>query len=299
MASRARKLNRHLMGRGTFLWQFSWSSRCPPAGRPKNWTVYRSRFVEPVRIQAGVEFWNKYSDDLARAEAKYGVPAEIIVGILGVETIYGRQAGTFRVMDVVSTLAFDYPETKNQQERQEYFRSELAETLLLARESKMSPFALVGSFAGAVGWPQFMPSSIRKYAVDFDGDGHINLTTSPVDAIGSIANFLSEHGWKRGDPLVFPASVNPAREADWSRYINQGLEAKVGTDEFGAAGVHAVGEVPDAVRLGLVDLQDGDRPTQYWLAAGNFFSITQYNRSYFYAMSVVELGQTIKRTRGL
>ena len=142
-----------------------------PPGRPKNWQAYRARFVEPVRINAGVAFWNEQADALARAQAQYGVPAEIIVGIIGVETVYGRNTGNFRVMDAITTLAFAYPDTPNRVARMKYFRGELENTLLLARESGIDPFSLSGSYAGAIGWPQFMPGSIRRYAVDFDGDG--------------------------------------------------------------------------------------------------------------------------------
>ena len=145
----------------------------PPAGKAKNWTAYRERFVEPVRIRAGLEFWNKYETELNRAQAEFGVPPEIIVGILGVETIYGRHPGNIRIMDALTTLAFAYPETANREARMQYFRSELKQALLYARESNIDPFSLSGSFAGAIGLPQFMPGSIRRFAVDFDGDGKI------------------------------------------------------------------------------------------------------------------------------
>ena len=269
-----------------------------PAGRPKNWAAYRARFVEPVRINAGVSFWNDYSDALQRAEEQYGVPADIIVGILGVETVYGRNTGNFRVMDAVTTLAFAYPETPNRAARMEYFRGELANTLLFARESGIDPFSLRGSYAGAVGWPQFMPGSIRKFAVDFDGDGRIDLRNSPIDAIGSIANFLVAHGWKRGEPTVFPATLDVASGNGWELFLNQGLEAKFRLDEIRAAGVKPLMEPPAEMLFGLVDLQNGTAPTEYWLGANNFFAITQYNRSFFYAMSVIDLGRAVRSARG-
>jgi membrane-bound lytic murein transglycosylase B len=272
-----------------------------PPGKPKNWQAYRMRFVEPVRIAAGLKFWDQHADALARAEALYGVPSEIIVGILGVETFYGRQAGTFRVMDALTTLAFDYPDTPNRAARMQFFRSELENTLLFARDSGIDPFSLLGSYAGAIGWPQFMPSSIREYAVDFDGDGKIDLRNSPVDAIGSIANFLKEHGWKQGEPVVFPATVaspssdnaNPA----WTTYIGRELQAKFKLDELKSSGVVPGIEPPANMSFGLVDLQNGLEPTEYWLGAENFFAITQYNRSFFYAMSVVELGRAVRIAR--
>jgi membrane-bound lytic murein transglycosylase B len=269
-----------------------------PPGKPKNWNAYRARFVEPVRIDAGVRFWNDYSDKLAQAEAQYGVPAEIIVAILGVETIYGRNAGNFRVMDTLATLAFDYPDTPNRSARMAYFGGELENALLFARQSGIDPFSLIGSYAGAIGWPQFMPGSILKYAVDYDSDGRIDLRNSPADAIGSIANFLVQHGWKAGEPIVFPASVpNIGESQNWQAFLGQGLKASYRIDELKAGGVMpAIEPLPD-MRYGLVDLQNGAEPTEYWLGAGNFFAITQYNRSFFYAMSVVDLSRAIRAAR--
>jgi membrane-bound lytic murein transglycosylase B len=269
-----------------------------PPGRPKNWRAYRARFVDPLRIDAGVAFWNTHADALARAEEQYGVPAEIIVGIIGVETIYGRNTGNFRVLDAVTTLGFDYPNTPNRAARMAFFRGEIENTLLFARESGIDPFLLLGSYAGAIGWPQFMPGSIRKFAVDFDGDGKIDLRNSPVDAIGSVAHFLVEHGWKRGEPVVFPATVSATEGgANWDAFIGKGLEAKYRLDELKAAGVSPTVEPPADMMFGLVDLQNGQEPTEYWLGAGNFFSITQYNRSYFYAMSVIDLGRAVRTAR--
>ncbi len=288
-----------------------------PPGRPKNWTAYRLRFVEPVRINAGAAFWNQNAEALARAEARYGVPAEIIVGIIGVETVYGRNTGNFRVMDAITTLAFAYPNTPNRDARMAYFRGELENTLLFAREANIDPFSLLGSYAGAIGWPQFMPGSIRQFAVDFDGDGRIDLRNSAVDAIGSVANFLVNHGWKSGDPIVFQANVRNTRDTSvdrpmtipasrgstgnsvgsWQRFISQGLEATNTLDELRDSGVTSDVAPPADLRYGLVDLQNGDGPTEYWLATNNFFAITQYNRSYFYAMSVVDLGRAVRVAR--
>lgn len=268
----------------------------PPPGRPKNWRAYRARFVEPVRINAGVRFWDEHADALARAEARYGVPAEIIVGIIGVETVYGRNTGNFRVVDAVTTLAFAYPDTPARVARMAYFRDELENTLLFARESGIDPFSLLGSYAGAIGWPQFMPGSIRRFAVDFDGDRTIDLRNSPVDAIGSVANFLVEHGWKSGEPTVFPATVAPGGN-DWQAFIGQGLEAKFKPDDLKSAGVSPGMELPADMLFGLVDLQNGLEPTEYWLGTDNFFAITKYNRSFFYAMSVIDLGRAVRAAR--
>lgn len=270
-----------------------------PPGRPKNWRAYRSRFIEPVRINAGVAFWDEHRDALARAEQHFGVPAEIIVGIIGVETVFGRNTGNFRVLDALTTLAFDYPDTPNRVSRKAFFRGEVENTLLLARDTGIDPFSLFGSYAGAVGWPQFMPGSIRKFAVDFDGDGKVDLRSSPVDAIGSVANFLVQHGWKSGEPIAFPATLAAAEPGrSWEMFIGQSLEAKFRLDELKAAGVVPTAEPPSDMLFGLVDLQNGGEPTEYWLGANNFFAITQYNRSFFYAMSVVELGRAVRAARG-
>ncbi|UGQ47569.1 lytic murein transglycosylase B [Massilia endophytica] len=268
-----------------------------PPGKPKNWKLYSSRFIEPIRINAGVRFWNENREALARAESLYGVPAEILVGVIGVETIYGVDTGKFRVMDAITTLAFAYPLAPNREARMAFFRGELESTLIYARQTGTDPMSLLGSYAGAVGMPQFMPSNIAKYAVDFDGDGKIDLRNSAADAIGSVAAFLVGHGWQRDQPgpLVYPARVSPARA--WEKYINQGLEAKFRPEDLIADGVATTSTLPQGMLYGLVDLQNGSEPTEYWVATNNFFTITQYNRSYFYAMSVVELGRAVKLAR--
>ena len=269
-----------------------------PAGKPKNWQVYQSRFIEPIRINAGVRFWNANADLLARAESEFGVPAEIIVGIIGVETIYGRDTGRFRVMDVLATLAFAYPDTPNREARMAFFRSELENTLLLARKFNTDPFSLQGSFAGAIGMPQFMPGNILKLGVDYDGDGAIDIRNSSADAIGSVANFLVEHGWRRDQPgaLAYPATVNA--DGAWEKFINAGLSASSTPEDMAQAGVSWSAQLPPGEKFGLVDLQNGFEPTEYWLGTDNFFAITQYNRSYFYAMSVINLGRAVKMARG-
>ncbi|SFL82895.1 membrane-bound lytic murein transglycosylase B [Rugamonas rubra] len=269
-----------------------------PPGKPKNWQAYSRLTVEPVRIDAGVKFWNENRETLARAEALYGVPAEILVGIIGVETVYGRNTGRFRVLDALTTLAFAYPEAPARLERMAFFRSELEAALLYARQNGVDPLQLRGSYAGAVGMPQFMPSSILKYAVDFDGDGRIDLLNSSNDAIGSVAAFLVAHGWQRDTPgpLVIAAQVSPNRS--WEPLLGRGLSANFLAPDLTAAGVATTSALPAGVRYGLVDLQNGAEATEYWLATNNFFAITQYNRSYFYAMSVVELGRAAKLSRG-
>ncbi len=264
-----------------------------PSGKPKNWHAYRKLFIDSVRINAGVKFWHENEAALARAENQYGVPADIIVGIVGVESVYGRNTGRFRVMDALTTLAFDYPQAPARAARMDFFRGELESALLFARQDGIDPLSLLGSYAGAVGLPQFMPSSLMKYAVDFDGDGKIDLRDSTADAIGSIANFLTQHGWQRNDPhpIVYAATVSPSRE--WESLIGQKLEAKWRQEELRAAGVTTNAILPPML-FGLVDLQNGAEPTEYWLATNNFYAITQYNRSFFYAMSVLELGRAVR-----
>ena len=269
----------------------------PPPSKLKNWTAYRERFIEPIRLRAGVAFWKKYEAALKRAEMEFGVPAEVVVGILGVETMYGKMTGNVRVVDALATLAFAYPPTTNREARMQYFRDELKQIFLLAQENDMDPLSFYGSFAGAIGLPQFMPGSIRRFAVDFDGDGKIDLRNSPVDAIGSIASFLSQHGWQADQPLVFPVKVSSETDASWRDMIGQSLEAKFTRQELEQAGIVINNNIPDSISYGLVDLQDGERPTLYWLGTTNFFAIAQYNRSFFYAMTVIELGKAVQQQR--
>lgn len=268
-----------------------------PVGKPKNWQAYSKLFIDPVRVDAGVRFWNENREALERAESLYGVPAEILVGIIGVETVYGRNTGRFRIMDALTTLAFSYPEAPQRAERMAFFRSELEATLLFARQNNIDPLSLRGSYAGAVGMPQFMPSSIMKYAVDFDGSGQVDLLASSTDAIGSVAAFLTAHGWNRNDanPVVVAASVSPNRA--WEPMIGAGLNATFQAPQLEAAGVTPAAPLAADQKYGLIDLQNGADPTEYWVATDNFYAITQYNRSYFYAMSVVELGRAVRLAR--
>lgn len=268
-----------------------------PAGKPKNWQVYRARFIEPVRITAGATFWKQHKKALERAEEIYGVPPEIVVGIIGIETTYGKNKGNFRIVDALATLAFDYPEHPKRDERLALFKNELENTLLLCTERGIDPLSLKGSYAGAIGWPQFLPSSIRKYAVDFDGDGKIDLRHSPVDAIGSVAHFLARHGWKKGEPVAFPAEIRTDCPRSPEAALNQGLAATLTPDDLREVCVTPKNILPPNRLFGLVDLQNGFEPTEYWLGTDNFFAITHYNRSYFYAMSVIDLGLAVKAFR--
>ena len=269
-----------------------------PSGNPKakNWQNYRKNVIDPARISAGVRFWNQYEDALDHATKTYGVQSDIIVAIIGIESVYGRYTGNFRIIDALSTLAFDYPETANQAARKRFFRKELEHLLLLAKENGTDPANLYGSYAGAIGYPQFMPGSIRQFAVDFDGNGTIDLENSPVDAIGSIAHFLVRHGWKSGLPIAFPAQTRPDCTIPPS-LLDQGLVATLSLSELEYGCIIPEGNVPDNIQFGLIDLPNGTASADYWIGTDNFFAITHYNRSYFYAMSVVLLAQEITDAR--
>ena len=267
----------------------------PPAKAfVKNWRVYRSRFIDPIRIAAGVRFWTANQATLERAEKQYGVPAEIIVGIIGVETIYGRDTGSFRVMDALATLAFDFPASHPRaQERSAFFKDEIEQFLTLQSRRGADPFEALGSFAGAMGMPQFMPSSRVKYAVDFDGDGTIDLWNSPADVIGSVANYFKAFTWQPGMATHYPVSFDPSR-------LN--MEALMAPDilpTFSVASFTAKGAVleGDALQhagpLALIELLNGPDAPQYVAGTENFYAITRYNWSSYYAMAVIELGREV------
>ncbi len=259
-----------------------------PSRKP-DWASYRARFVDRSRIEGGLRYWRKYARVLEKASATYHVPPEIIVAIIGVETQYGHNTGKFRVLDALSTLAFDYPETENREERMKFFRSELENALVLARTWGVDPLSLQGSYAGAMGLPQFMPGSILRYGIDFDEDGRVDVVHSAADAIGSIANFLAMHGWTKGVQAVVPAKVTTDAWKDYSG----GLQARYSVDTLESAGI--VPQVSPSFELaGLIDLESRDAPAEFWLGSQNFFAITQYNRSYYYAMSVLDLGRALK-----
>ena len=266
-----------------------------PSGTAKNWRVYRSRFIDPVRIAAGVKFWQAHRDTLRRAEAEYGVPAEIIVGIIGVETIYGQQMGSFRVIDALATLAFNFPQSHPRAaERSTYFRGELEQFLTLQHRLGGDPLEPVGSYAGAMGMPQFMPSSWTKWAVDYDGDSKVDLTGSAADAIGSVANYFKGFGWQPGQPTHYPVSFDAAR------LDKDALLAPDILPSFSVASFTAKGAVlpPEAQQhqgpLALVELQNGTDEATYVAGTENFYVITRYNWSSYYAMAVIELGREVK-----
>ncbi|MCE4555328.1 lytic murein transglycosylase B [Pelomonas cellulosilytica] len=269
-----------------------------PASTPsaKNWAAYRDRFIEPKRIDAGATFWDEHAEALARAEAQYGVPAEVIVGIIGVETFYGRITGGFKVLDALATLAFDFPAAHPRAaERQAFFRSELAEFLRLTREQGLAAEDVRGSYAGALGWPQFMPGSWRQHAVDFDGDGHINLMASPVDAIGSVAHYLAAHGWKPGQPTHFDGVTLTDDAAQRARLLAPDIKPTFSAAELAEAGA----TLPEAARghagpLAVIQLQNGGAAPTVLLGTENFWVVTRYNWSAYYALAVIELGRAVK-----
>jgi membrane-bound lytic murein transglycosylase B len=315
----------------------------PPADPGiRSWQNYRQRFIEPRRIAAGLDFWRKHRATLAKAQALSGVPAEIIVAIIGIETFYGRHLGRFDSFAALATLAFDYPP------RADLFRRELEALLLLAQDEGRAPDSYRGSYAGAIGLPQFLPSSIRAYAVDFDNNGRIDLVGSPADAIGSAANFLKEHGWVEGGPIAVAVKVGagPSQadtppvtaSGDFMGGSEPGLRAR-GANKVGAGGTAPAGsaaltgtasagsaglmgsahevliaegilprrrpaemagfgvEVPAAAPdapAALIDLVTPAAPTEYWLGYRNFYVITRYNRSSFYAMTVFQFAETLQ-----
>ncbi len=269
-----------------------------PAAVPeqqRSWQRYRERFVNERRLSSGLRFWQENGAELIRAEAIYGVPPEIIVAIIGVETEYGRNMGKFTVLEALATLAFAYPP------RADFFRSELEQFLLMARENGVSPLEIKGSYAGAIGIPQFMPSSQRRYAVDFDGDDKIDLRGSTTDAIGSVARFLTMHGWQAKAPVAIPASV----EGDPLALIAAGFKPAQPLQELLKQGVSALNnserlvEQASTQAAALIDLVTPDQPTEYWIGFDNFYVITRYNRSSFYAMSVFQLAEALREAQSV
>jgi membrane-bound lytic murein transglycosylase B len=273
-----------------------------PAGTAKNWAAYRARFVEPVRIRAGVAFWRANEKWLRQAAEIYGVPPEIVVGIVGVETIYGQQMGNFRVIDALATLAFDFP--AGRKDRGAFFRDELENFFVLCQSEGLDPLQPRGSFAGAMGMPQFMPSSFNKYAVDMDGDGHVDLRGSAADVIGSVAHYLAEFGWRRELPTRFAVAV-PVDTRDRALLLGPDILPSFTLAEFAARGAQldaaafAADVRLDASgglgKLALVELQNGDAAPSYVAGTGNFYAITRYNWSSYYALAVIELGEAVAR----
>ncbi len=274
----------------------------PPAGTAKNWAVYRSRFVEPIRIRAGVAFWRANEKWLKLAEERYGVPPEIVVGIIGVETIYGQQMGNFRALDALATLAFDFP--AGRKDRAPFFRDELESFFVMCQTEGLDPLQPKGSFAGAMGMPQFMPSSFNQYAVDLDGDGRKDLRDNPADVIGSVAHYLKEFGWRRELPTRFDVAV-PVATIDRAALLVPDILPSFTLEEFAERGAQLGAEafasdvrLADSGGLGklaLVELQNGDAAPSYVAGTSNFYAVTRYNWSSYYALAVIELGEAVAR----
>ena len=254
----------------------------PPSGPNGAWLRYRKKFITPDNVQNGVVFWNQYEDALNRAWQVYGVPPEIIVGIIGVETRWGRVMGKTRILDALATLSFNYPR------RAEYFSGELETFLLMARDEQDDPLNLKGSFAGAMGYGQFMPSSYKQYAVDFSGDGHINLW-DPVDAIGSVANYFKAHGWVKGDQVAVMANGQAPG-------LPNGFKTRYSISQLAAAGLTPQQPLGNHQQASLLRLDVGTS-YQYWYGLPNFYTITRYNHSTHYAMAVWQLGQAVALAR--
>lgn len=267
----------------------------PPAGTAKNWAAYRDRFVEPQRIAAGMRFWQEQADWLERAQTEYGVPAHIVVGIVGVETFYGRVTGNFRVLDALATLAFDFPSGRS--DRSALFRSELEEFLVRCQREGVDPAVPKGSFAGAMGLPQFMPSSLSKWAVDFDGDGRIDLDNSGADVVGSVAHYLLAHGWQRDMP-PFYAVAPPVDTSNRATLLQPDILPSFSAEQMVAlgAGLDEEGRA-HAGPLALVELQNGNAAPSFVAGTQNFYAITRYNQSSYYAMAVIALGEAVKARR--
>jgi membrane-bound lytic murein transglycosylase B len=261
-------------------------SSAPSSAR--SYARYRSKFLTPDLIAAGARFWSEHADALQRAEAEFGVPPDVIVGVLGVETAFGGNTGSFRVIDALATIAFDGAR------RQDYFRGELKELLLLARESRRDPLSIKGSYAGAMGLPQFMPSSYRRYAVDYDGDGAIDLLGSPADAVGSIAAYMKSFGWTTGETPLAPVRLAPGSEAD----LVSGLQRVHDVSEVQSKGVVFSGRDPPPGLCSIFELPTPGERSKFVAGFTNFEVVTRYNRSTFYASAVLELGAAIQKARG-
>ena len=258
-----------------------------PAEKKLAWYEYRKIFLTQSRIEGGVAFWNQHAQVLAQAEKAYGVDAQVIVAIIGVETRYGGNTGKYRVLDALTTLAFDYPP------RSKFFRGELEQYLLLARADHIDLLNTKGSYAGAMGYGQFIPSSYQHYAVDFDQDGKRDLWNSPMDIVGSVANYLHEHGWDPGATVTIRASVTGNR---YESVIEKGLKPETPVKKLRSDGITPSKPLPDDTLAALISLEQPNGP-EYWLGLNNFYVITRYNHSPLYAMAVYQLSEEIRQAR--
>lgn len=279
----------------------------PPPGFQKNWKVYRSRFVEPRRLAAGQKFWSTHRTFIEKTEKETGIPAEIIVSIIGVETIYGRHMGGFSVRDSLSTLGFDYPNTPNKIARETLFKNQLEDLILLcwSENRQAKPFKAclnqTGSYAGAIGLPQFMPGSIRRFAVDGNKDGKIDLRNSPEDAIASVANFLKVHGWVQDEPIYLEIENAPSAQDIAARLSDGEPKAKLRLGDLVSQGLIKHTSLPPSTPSLIVDLpspgNNGGTEVRYVIGLRNFLAICDYNRSFFYAQSVAEFAEALDDVR--
>ncbi len=254
----------------------------------KPWYQYRPIFVTADRIREGVKFWERNEKLLKSAEKKYGVPPQIIVAIIGVETRYGRHSGNYRVLDALGTLAFDYPP------RAGFFRQELETFLLMSREEKRDPLQFSGSYAGAMGMPQFMPSSFLSYAVDFNKDGRRDLWDNTDDVIGSVANYFARHHWHKGEAIASRATI---RGKVPQKLIDEGFKPSLTFGKLKRMGIKAKSNYKNSEKVALIALESSPDQLQYWVTLHNFYVITRYNHSPLYAMAVYQLGEAIRTTR--
>ncbi len=256
-----------------------------PAEKSKPWYEYRQIFVTPDRIKKGAEFWKKHRNQLIEVEKQYGVPRQIIVAIIGVETYYGKHKGKYRVIDALATLAFNYPK------RAIFFRNELKQFLLFTRELKIDPLSLMGSYAGAMGMPQFMPSSFQAYAVDFNKDGRINIWDNEPDIFASIANYFKHHGWQTGEPVAVPTWIKEGANVD--RFVKKGIKPSIPLSDLINAGVEPKRKI-DGNPLASLLVYQQKNGEDYWVAFQNFYTITRYNHSPLYGMAVYQLSEAVR-----
>ncbi len=271
----------------------------PNTGQVKrSWNTYKNRFIEPIRIKAGLDFWEQHADVIQKTAEQYGIPPEILVSIIGVETIYGRYIGDFRVVDALLTLGFSYPDD-NRPERGQLFRDQLADLIVLHHQGKLNAYEVKGSFAGAMGLPQFMPGSLMRYAVDADQDGDIDLFDSIPDIMASVANFLIVHGWQPGLPVFAPITLRTDLAPDW---VDGGLTPRSNWSDLVQSPVIQAAPTTEqdwmSFPLGVINLVEESQGTaQYRLATPNFYAITSYNRSYFYATTVSDFADLLAQRR--
>jgi len=265
-----------------------------PAEKVKPWYEYRKHFISDLRTERGLQFWAENRQTLERAEKEFGVDPAIIVSIIGVETNYGRNTGSYKVIDALTTLAFDYYSSIEKREsRKRFFTIQLENLFLLAREQKQDPLSLKGSYAGAMGWGQFMPNSYRDYAVDFDSDGFADIWTNPTDAIGSVANYFIKHGWKTGQPVATRAHITGSIDEQRLNKMKRPTDTVAELSTMGYKPVETFD--PEATAFPMrFKAKYGD---EYWLGLHNFYVIGRYNPRTKYAMAVYQLSEIIRSRR--